>query len=104
MNDLLHEHLEKVVDRTWNFAGRLKTEQDHILNAVLGLGGEAGEIIDLHKKMFYHTPKDRHQELIEETGDVCYYLAKLLDLYGLTLEEVLAANKKKLFERHGIKE
>lgn len=100
----LEQHLVEVVDRTWNYAGRCESWQDHVLNAITGLGGEAGEIVDEHKKLFYHKEKDRTENILNELGDLCYYLAKVLQLHGLTLEEVLAANKKKLFARYGIKE
>lgn len=95
------EHLEQVINKSWNFAGRLETERDHILNAVLGLAGEAGEVADLHKKMFYHTEKDgRKEELLNELGDVAFYLIKLLDLNGWTLEDAMEVNRAKLMKRH----
>lgn len=97
----LEQHLTEVIEPTWNFAGRLRDWQDHVLNAAVGFASEAGETLDIHKKMFYHTEGvDYSQKLIHELGDCCYYLTKLLQLHGLTLEEVLAANKEKLESRH----
>lgn len=93
-------HLDEVVNKSWNFSGRIEGWQDNVMNAVLGLGGEAGEIVDLHKKMFFHTEKDRHDELVNEFGDLFFYAAKLMELHGITLEECLAANKEKLIGRH----
>ena len=100
----LEDHLHEVVNKTWNFAGRLKTPQDHLSNAVMGLAAEAAEVLDEHKKLFFHTPKNRSEEILQELGDVMYYLAKVLELHSLTMNECLAANKKKLFERHGVKD
>lgn len=96
----LEKHLKDVVNKCWNYAGKAKSWQDEVMNAVLGLAGEAGEVADLHKKMFYHSEKDRTLELINELGDVCYYLVKVMDLHGITLEQVLAANKEKLMARY----
>jgi len=96
----LEQHLEEVVNVSWNYAGRIEDWKDHVSNAVLGLGGEAGEIVDLHKKIFYHTEKDRHDDLINEFGDLFFYAAKLMELHGITLEECLAANRAKLIDRH----
>lgn len=99
----LDAHLEAVVNPCWNFAKRLTTWEDHVSNAVVGLAAEAGEVLDVHKKMFYHTPKPYkvfQDQIKQEMGDVCFYLAKLLELHGLTLEEVLAANAEKLQSRH----
>ncbi|HVI40386.1 MAG TPA: MazG nucleotide pyrophosphohydrolase domain-containing protein [Anaerovoracaceae bacterium] len=96
------KHKKDVIDKTWNFSGRLVTAQDHFLNAAFGVAGEAGEVADEHKKLFFHNPKDRRENIVNEFGDLFYYTIKLLDLHGITVEECLAANKKKLYERHGI--
>lgn len=99
----LEEHLREVVQPCWNYAKRCRTYEDHVLNAVLGLAGEAGEVADLHKKMLFHNEKEvgyYQEKLKHELGDVCFYLAKVMELYGFTLEEVLAANKEKLESRH----
>lgn len=103
MADLLKQHLEEVVDKCWNYAGRCKDEKDHVLNAVLGLAGEAGEVADLHKKLLFHAEKrseDFKSKLKHELGDVYFYLLKVQDLYGFSTEEILAANREKLASRH----
>lgn len=100
--NILEQHLEDVVNITWNAAGRCKTWEDHVWNAVSGLAAEAGEVLDVHKKMFFHKDKDRKDELLNELGDVCFYLPKLIQLHGFTVEECLAANKAKLFERYNV--
>lgn len=102
--NILEKHLKNVVSRTWNGADRLRDWQDHVMNAVSGLAAEAAEVLDEHKKLFYHTEKDRSEAIKEELGDVCYYLAKVIELHGLTLEEILAYNKSKLFKRYGVEE
>lgn len=99
----LEKHLREVVDRTWNAANRCKTWDDHVWNAVSGLAGEAAEVLDVHKKMYFHAEKDRREEILLELGDVCFYLPKVIELHGFSLEEVLEANKVKLFKRYGIK-
>ena len=100
--DVADYHLITVVNPTWNCSGRLKTEKDEILNAVMGLGGEAGEVVDLHKKIFFHTPKgDRREEILSELGDVLYYFNKVRSLYGFTMKEIAEFNRNKLSERHG---
>lgn len=101
--DPLAKHLVEVVGPTWNYAKRLENFKDHAMNAASGLAAEAAEVLDEHKKLFYHTEADRRENIKLELGDVCYYLAKVLSLHGLTLEEVLEANKAKLFKRHDVK-
>jgi len=97
----MEKHLEEVVNKLWNAGGKIKTKQDEILNAVLGLAGESGEVADLHKKMFYHKTKDgRLDELKLELGDIMYYWLKVMDLYGWTVDEILELNREKLYSRY----
>lgn len=101
--ELLHNHLTNVINKSWNYAGRCKTVNDEINNAVLGLAGEAGEVSDQVKKMLYHTEKPftfHREKLVSELGDVFFYAMKLMDLMGISLEEVIAGNKEKLESRH----
>lgn len=100
---LLKQHLNKVINKSWNYAKRCKTQNDHTMNAVLGLAGEAGEVADQCKKMLYHTEKpfEFHRgKLVSELGDVVFYLLKFMDLMNISLEEVVAANRAKLESRH----
>lgn len=96
----MKQHLADTVNVTWNYAGRIKDWQGEVTNAVMGLGGEAGEIVDLHKKMFFHSERDRRPELVNELGDLFYYTIKLMDLHKITLAEVLDNNKAKLRARY----
>lgn len=99
----LEKHLNEVINPCWNYAGRIKNWEGHVTNAVLGLAGEAGEAADQVKKMLFHTEKEyaHHREkLVKELGDVIFYFTKLMELTGISLEEVLDENKKKLQSRH----
>lgn len=100
--DPVDYHLKHVVAKTWNRIGRCHDAKDEMMNAALGLAGEAGEIADLHKKHFYHSPKDHREELLLELGDVLYYWNKVRDLWGFSVTEIIQANEKKLFARYGV--
>lgn len=100
--DPLRQHARDVVDKTWDQWHRIKDDRGHLTNALLGLAGEVGEVIDIHKKMWFHSEQDRTAELKEELGDALYYFAKVLDIYGFTLDDLLAINKFKLYKRHDI--
>lgn len=66
----------------------------------LGLAGEAGEVVDLIKKVLHHgKPLDR-EKLIKEMGDVRWYLEYLAATVGVTMEEIEAANTAKLEARY----
>lgn len=72
-------------------------------DVVLGLVGEVGEVVE-------HIKKDRRlgekrkplsrEKLVDEGGDVLWYLTRLFGEHGITLEEVMDYNVTKLTERH----
>lgn len=99
----LKTHLNEVVNKTWNFAGRIKDEQGHQQNALIGLASEAGELLDVGKKLWFHSEKANgywREKMLSELGDIFYYLLKIMDVFGFTLKEVLEYNRKKLSSRH----
>ncbi len=66
----------------------------------LGLGGEAGEVQDLIKKELGHGHEKNTEKIKDELGDVCWYIARILDEYKLTFEEVFESNIEKLKKRY----
>lgn len=99
----LKRHLQEVVNVTWNFSGRLQTPRDHEMNAIVGLAAEAGEVLDVGKKYWFHTEGSRaklREKLVLELGDVVYYLLKTMDIFGISMKEILAGNRRKLASRH----
>ena len=71
-----------------------------LLDAALGLGGEAGECLDIVKKALFQGHEFDREHLIEELGDVAWYLAFFCDVLHLTLEEVMKHNIDKLKTRY----
>jgi NTP pyrophosphatase (non-canonical NTP hydrolase) len=71
-----------------------------LLNAVLGIAGEGGEISDdLKKTLFHGKPFDR-EHAIKELGDVLWYVAQASFALDVPLEEVARRNIAKLRERY----
>ena len=86
-----------------NMVPRELTKEEHQLNSLLGLNGEVGEITDLVKKIkFYPQDKraEREEKIIDEVGDVLFYLTYLMNSYGLTYEKVTSHNIRKLTKRY----
>ena len=75
-------------------------EREILLNSVMGLCGEAGEVIDHVKKHICHGHALDKQHLIKELGDVAWYLAEAAHALGVSLEEVLEGNIEKLRKRY----
>ena len=70
----------------------------------LGLAGEAGEVANLAKKVYRDgegrlTP-EIHKALVDELGDVLWYVSQLAYDLGVTLEGVARDNVQKLSDRY----
>ncbi|MGN0752967.1 MAG: nucleoside triphosphate pyrophosphohydrolase family protein [Aristaeellaceae bacterium] len=76
------------------------TEQEVLLNALMGLCGESGEAIDLMKKHLYQGHDLDREKLVKELGDVAWYLAEAATGLGVDLSEVLQGNLDKLHARY----
>ena len=72
----------------------------HLLHMSMGLSGETGELIDAIKKsVFYCKPLD-YENVIEELGDIEFYLEGLRQGLGLTRDQTINANIIKLGKRY----
>ena len=75
-------------------------ERDILINGVMGLCGEAGEAIDIVKKhLAQGHPLDR-EHLIEELGDIAWYIAETATALEIELNEVFSRNLEKLKKRY----
>ena len=88
---------QQLAQRTSN--KKLLWEQQ-LLNGVLGLCGESGEIADLIKKnrMQGHSLDIEH--VAKELGDVCWYIAETATAIGYDLETIMQMNIDKLKKRY----
>jgi len=69
----------------------------------LGLGGEAGEVIETLKKVLRDEEGEideaTKENLKKELGDVLWYLSNLAEKLNLSLDEIAKKNLKKLASR-----
>jgi NTP pyrophosphatase (non-canonical NTP hydrolase) len=72
---------------------------DILINGVMGLCGEAGEVIDLVKKHLHQGHSLNKDQLVKELGDVAWYLAEIAYAINVDLETVLSLNIEKLKKR-----
>lgn len=71
-----------------------------LLNGVLGLTGEAGEVSDLVKKGIFHEKGIDREHLEKELGDVMWYIALICHTCGFNLDEIMQINIDKLKVRY----
>ena len=74
--------------------------KDRLSMLCMGLSGEKGEVIDHVKKHLYHGHALDQNKIIDEAGDVLWYLTNILTEVGATLEEVQEHNIEKLYGRY----
>jgi NTP pyrophosphatase (non-canonical NTP hydrolase) len=72
----------------------------HLWHMSSALCGEAGELFDAIKKRVIYRKNLDFQNVIEELGDVEFYLEGIRQALSITREEVLAANVLKLTKRY----
>jgi len=81
-----------------------KTKADNydwnMAHAALGIGGEAGEVVDLIKKTFANGRELDKDKLTKELGDLMFYIQALCNVTGIPLMEVLAECMRKLRMRY----
>ncbi|MDA2257896.1 nucleoside triphosphate pyrophosphohydrolase family protein [Bacillus cereus group sp. MYBK163-2] len=94
--------------RTWN------TNNDFgrvVLNAALGLTGEAGEVADVVKKAIFHghgfdpaycpgEEEGNTHKIALEIGDIMYYISIMSHERGYTLGDIAQMNISKLATRY----
>lgn len=78
----------------------LTAEDAHSLHMTVGIAGEAGELLDAVKKAaIYRKPIDR-ENVVEELGDLEFYMEGLRQGLGISRQEVLDHNITKLSKRY----
>ena len=71
-----------------------------LLDGLMGLNGEAGEAIDICKKWLFQGHNFDREHLIEELGDIAWYLAITCTALNVKLGTVMEDNIKKLSKRY----
>ena len=76
---------------------------ERLLTAGVGINAEGGEFLEIIKKMVFQGKpwnEDNREHLIIELGDIMWYVAQATQSLGISMEEVLDTNIKKLSKRY----
>lgn len=76
------------------------SQKDHLLNGLLGLAGETGECCDIVKKSLFQDHREYEEKLMDELGDIMWYVAETAAAIGFTLDQVAEHNLQKLRSRY----
>lgn len=71
-----------------------------LLHMAVGVSGEAGELLDAVKRYAIYGKSIDHENVIEELGDIEFFLEGVRDLLSITREETINENKAKLAKRY----
>ena len=93
------QEYQKASRRTW----RLVHTDHPLVYPTLGLVNEAGELAGKVKKIFRdkngQVSQETKEEITKELGDVLWYLSQIATELGISLEDIVQENLKKLFSR-----
>ncbi len=78
----------------------LTGDECHTIHMIMGICGEAGELLDAVKKaVIYRKPLDQ-VNVIEELGDIEFYLEGFRQSAGISRDETIKENMDKLSKRY----
>jgi len=79
---------------------KLTPFQADLIHSMMGIAGEAGELLDAVKKhVIYQKPLDL-ENVVEELGDMEFYMEQMRQRLGITREQTIEHNIVKLSKRY----
>lgn len=103
MADFYQEHAHKFADYPEGCVGGINAHHTSWLYPALGLAEEAGEVSGKFAKAIRDScgriNDERKKEITKELGDVCWFVAELCTLLGVSMSEVMIGNIEKLKSR-----
>tara|TARA_R110000744_G_scaffold322241_1_gene428284 strand:- start:2102 stop:2458 length:357 start_codon:yes stop_codon:yes gene_type:complete len=80
--------------------GKIMTSgNDRLIENVLGLVGESGEIAEKLKKAIRDKHPLNRYDILKELGDVLFYVTSIANYHDSSLADVLEINMRKLKDR-----
>lgn len=76
------------------------SKNPQIEEGIIGMASESGEVLDILKKHLFQGHELERDNLIEEVGDVLWYLMFTCIQMDITLEELMEANAEKIRKRY----
>ena len=100
MSDKINDY-QKFTRKMWTAKRKKLSLKDYYVIST-GLGGETGEVLEILKKSVRDDKLDK-VHLVEELGDVLYYLNMVCNYHGIDMNEVIDSNVEKINRRYGKK-
>jgi NTP pyrophosphatase (non-canonical NTP hydrolase) len=71
-----------------------------LIHSIMGITGEAGELLDMVKKTVIYNKEFDRENAVEELGDIEFYMEQFRQRTGITREETIEKNISKLMKRY----
>lgn len=85
-------------------AKKMPTHIEDLVHMSMGISGEAGELLDAVKKSYIYGKELDIENVIEELGDLLFYIQGMLNFLGVVdirdLEDITLLNMRKLEKRY----
>ena len=94
------EMVEALAKRGEDIQAGLTPGKSHLLHMAVGVSGESGELLDAIKKHTIYGKELDVSNVIEELGDLEFYLEGMRQYLDITREAVLQVNIAKLSARY----
>jgi NTP pyrophosphatase (non-canonical NTP hydrolase) len=96
-----HKHLVQYLAKPGSaILADMAPHQAHLLHMAVGVSGEAGELLDAIKKHVIYQKTLDVRNVIEELGDIEFYMRGIRDALGIHRNDVLQHNVNKLRTRY----
>lgn len=79
---------------------QMTSNDAHIMHMAIGVSGESGELLDAIKKRVIYRKDLDMENIVEELGDLEFFMEGLRQGLGITREETIEANIAKLGKRY----
>jgi NTP pyrophosphatase (non-canonical NTP hydrolase) len=89
--------LNKPAREIWE---KLQPVDVDLIHAAMGLAGEAGEVLDLIKKVTINGHLLDVEKLVKELGDIEFYMERMRQILDISREIILNVNQTKLTNRY----
>lgn len=100
IEDAFFEQVKKNLKPAKELKEQITVKQLNLLHLALGISGEAGEIADAIKKHVMYGKELDYVNVLEELGDLFFYMAGLMQELNLPFRDVLDHNIAKLSLRY----
>jgi NTP pyrophosphatase (non-canonical NTP hydrolase) len=94
------EFVQKLCKPGHEIVEGMSGSQAHLLHMVVGVAGEAGELLDAVKKHVIYGKTLDMANVVEELGDLEFYMQGIRNAISVSRESVLHANFNKLGQRY----